>query len=185
MSYYAEPGMAELASWAADLAAGMGQRDRALRATEAAFRIAPSLATYLKAQDLAGERWDAIKPALLAQLRQSHSAEAKVDIFLHEQQIDDAIAAVKDSYDYGLLERVMDAAIATRPDWVIEAASAQAERIMDAGDAQHYNHAVGWLRRAREAYRAAGRQTDWQGYLGAIKTKHGRKYKLMGLIQGL
>jgi uncharacterized Zn finger protein len=185
MSYYAEPGMAELASWAADLATGMGQRDRALRATEAAFRIAPSLATYLKAQDLAGERWDAIKPALLAQLRQSHAAEAKVDVFLHELLIDDAIAAVKDSYGYGLLERVMDAAIATRPDWVIKAANAQAERIMDAGQAQHYEHAVSWLRRAREAYRAAGRMADWQGYLGALKTKHGRKYKLMGLIQGL
>jgi uncharacterized Zn finger protein len=88
-------------------------------------------------------------------------------------------------YSYGLLERVMDAAIAAQPDWVIAAASAQAERIMDAGDAQHYYHAVEWLRRARDAFRAAGRPGDWQGYLSSIRAKHGRKYKLMGLIEKL
>jgi uncharacterized Zn finger protein len=185
MSYYVEHEKAELASWTADLAAGMGQRDRALHAAETAFRVAPSLVAYLKAQELAGQHWQTVKPVLLEQLRRSHSADAKVDIFLHEQLIDDAIAAVKDSYGYGLLERVMDAAIATRPDWVIKAASAQAERILDAGDAKHYDHAVGWLRRARDAYRAAGRLSDWQSYLREIKTQHGRKYKLMGLIQGL
>jgi uncharacterized Zn finger protein len=185
MSYYVEHDKAELASWTADLAAGMGRRHRALHAAETAFRVAPSLVAYLKAQDLAGQRWQALKPALLEQLRRSHAADAKVDVFLHEQLLDDAIAAVKDGYSYGLLERVMDAAISKRPDWVIEAATAQAERIIDAGDAQHYDHAVGWLRRARDAYRATGRPADWQGYLGAIKTKHGRKYKLMGLIQAL
>src|SRR5262249_54634971 len=158
--------------------------ERALHAAETAFRVAPSLVGYLKAQELAGQRWPAIKPTLLEQLRHSRSADAKVDIFLHEHLIDDAIASLKDSYGYGLLERVMDAAISTRPDWVIKAASAQAERIIDAGDAQHYDHAIGWLRRARDAYRAAGRPADWQGYLGAIKTNHGRKYKLMGLLQG-
>jgi uncharacterized Zn finger protein len=185
VSYYVEHDKAELASWTADLAAGMGQRDRALHAAETAFRVAPSLATYLKAQELAGQRWPASKPALLEQLRRSHAADAKVDIFLHENLVDDAIASVKDGYSYGLLERVMDAAISKRPDWVIKAASAQAEQIIDAGDAQHYDRAVGWLRRARDAYRAAGRPADWQGYLGSIKTRHGRKYKLMGLIQGL
>jgi uncharacterized Zn finger protein len=184
-SYYVEHDKAALAAWTAELASGMGLRDRALQAAETAFRVAPSLVAYLKAQELADERWEAVRLGLLAQLRQSHAADAKVDVFLHEQLIDDAIAAVKDGYGYGLLERVMDAAIATRPDWVIEAAKAQAERIMDAGDAKHYDHAVGWLRRARDAYRAAGRATDWQSYLGSIKNTHGRKYKLMALIQGL
>jgi uncharacterized Zn finger protein len=68
---------------------------------------------------------------------------------------------------------------------VIKAARTQAEQIMNTGDAKHYDAAVGWLRRARDAYRAAGHPADWQSYLGAIKAAHGRKYKLMGLIQGL
>ncbi|MEO7911475.1 MAG: SWIM zinc finger family protein [Roseiflexaceae bacterium] len=185
INYYVEHDKAALAAWTAELAMGMGLRDRALHAAETAFRVAPSLVAYLKAQELADERWDTIKPELLAQLRQSRAADAKVDIFLHEQLIDDAIAAVKDGYGYGLLERVMDAAISTRPDWVINAARAQAERIISAGDAKHYDAAVGWLRRARDAYRAADQPADWQGYLSAIKTTHGRKHKLIGLLQGI
>jgi uncharacterized Zn finger protein len=116
-------------------------------------------------------------------LRQTHAyvRDAKVDVFLHEELIDDAIAAVKGG-NYSSLGRVMDAALATRPAWVIQAASAQAEQIMDAGKAQHYDSAVEWLRRARDAYRAAGRMDDWRSYLQSIRTEHGRKYKLMGLI---
>ncbi len=185
VNYSVEHDKAALAAWTAELASGMGLRDRALHAAEVAFRVAPSLVAYLKAQELAGERWDTVRPGLLTQLRQSRTADAKVDVFLHEQMIDDAIASVKDGYGYGLLERVMDAAITTRPDWVITSASAQAERIMNAGDAKHYDDAVGWLRRARDAYRAAGRPPDWKAYLAEIKATHGRKYKLMGLLQGL
>jgi uncharacterized Zn finger protein len=179
---------APLADWLADLATAMGDHDRALRAAETAFRAAPSLNAYRKAQELAGERWETVKPGLLEHLRQTKAyiGEANVDIFLHENLIDDAITAVQDRHYYGgALTRVMDAALATRPDWVIKAATAQAEAIMNAGKAQHYDVAVEWLRRARDAYRSAGRQADWQGYFDSIRIEHGRKYKLMGLLKGL
>jgi uncharacterized Zn finger protein len=182
-AFYGDHQRAELASWAADLAAQMGDQARALRAAETAFRITPSLRAYLKAQELAGERWEAVRPALLEGLRQSHAADAKVDIFLREGLIDDAIASVKGSHSYGLLEQVVDAATATRPDWVIRTATTQAERIMDAGQAQQYDHAVNWLRHAREAFRIAGRDSDWRSYLADVRAKHGRKHKLMGLIE--
>ncbi len=56
---------------------------------------------------------------------------------------------------------------------------------MDAGKANHYDDAVEWLRRARDAYRSAGRQADWQALSQrSIRTEHGRKYKLMGLLKG-
>jgi hypothetical protein len=71
MSYAAEHDKAGLAAWTTELAAGMGLRDRALRAAEVAFRVVPSLVAYLKAQELADERWDTIKPQLLTQ--QQHS----------------------------------------------------------------------------------------------------------------
>jgi uncharacterized Zn finger protein len=157
---------APLADWLADLAAGMGDAERALRAAEIAFRAAPSLEAYRKAQELAGERWETTKPELLKHLRrtQAYVGDAKVDIFLHEGLIDDAIAVVQGGQYYGLaLTRVMDAALATRPEWVIKAATTQAERIMDSGKAQHYDAAVDWLRRARDAYRAADRMDDWRG----------------------
>jgi uncharacterized Zn finger protein len=40
------------------------------------------------------------------------------------------------------------------------------------------------LERARAAYRAAGREADWQAYLGEIRARHGRKYKLMRMLEG-
>ena len=127
--------------------------------------------------------------ALLEHLRASVSDWSydvgNVDVFLHEGLIDDAIKVVQSGASYGLLERVMDAAITHRPDWVIQAATSQAERIMNAGKAERYDRAVNWLKRARDAYRAAGREIDWLEYLRAVRQTHGRKYKLMGLMDQL
>lgn len=178
-----------LAAWLAELAASLGRRDLALQAAELAFRSTPSLSAYLYVRELAGEAWAGLRAALIEHLRANASywsySSGAVEVFLHEGLIDDAIKVVEGGAGYSLLEQVMDAAIAERPAWVIQAATSQAERIMDAGKAQSYDHAVDWLRRARDAYRAAGRQQDWQGYLSSIREKHGRKYKLMGLIQRL
>jgi uncharacterized Zn finger protein len=181
-----EQDKAPLADWTADLAAGIGEGQRALRAAEIAFRAAPNLNAYRKALDLAGERSEAVKADLLKHLRQAsvYPGDAKIDIYLHEGRIDDAIAVVGGQHYYGSgLRRVMDAAQATRPDWVIKAACAQAEGIINAGKAQHYDAAVDWLRRAREAYQSAGRIDEWRTYLQSIRTEHGRKYKLMGLME--
>jgi uncharacterized Zn finger protein len=68
---------------------------------------------------------------------------------------------------------------------VIVAATARAAGIIDAGKAQHYDSAVEWLRRARAAYQATGRQPEWHVYLQGLRTQHGRKYKLMGLLDQL
>jgi uncharacterized Zn finger protein len=51
------------------------------------------------------------------------------------------------------------------------------------GEARYYHHAVDWLARAGAAYQAAGREAEWQAYLGEIRTRHGRKYKLMGMME--
>ena len=58
--------------------------------------------------------------------------------------IDKEIAFVNDaSYYRGkLVEKVMDVAIATYPDWVINNASGRAESIMNEGKAKYYDRAV-------------------------------------------
>jgi uncharacterized Zn finger protein len=176
----------ELAAWLSDLADGMGKHERALDAAAVAFRESPSVAAYLRVQELAGERWPELREELLAHLCQVSPlySPAQVDVFLHEGLLDDAIRAVEKGASYDLIERVMDAVVEHRPEWVIQAARRQAERIMDAGKAKYYHHAVGWLEKARAAYRAAGREADWQAYLGEIRSRHGRKYKLMGMLEG-
>jgi uncharacterized Zn finger protein len=176
-----------LASWISDLASGMGKNDSALQAIRIAFNEAPSLATYLRVQELAGEGWTEIRSELLTHLRRTtfYFPQAKVDIFLHEGLLDDAIAAVQGTPDYDLIEQVVDATIEHRPDWVIKAARQQAEQIMNAGRADIYHHALHWLEKAREAYRIASREDEWREYLQEVRTIHKKKYKLMGLLKTL
>jgi uncharacterized Zn finger protein len=181
----AEGDKGALAAWLCDLAEGMGESELALEAATVAFHAMPSMIAYQRVQELAGERWSGMREDLLAHLRRSSYAgsQAQVDVFLHEGLLDDAIASVENSAGYDLLERVMDAVVEHRPAWVIENAREQAERIIEPGQSKYYHHAVNWLDRVRKAYLAAGREADWQAYLAEIRDRHGRKYKLMGLLE--
>jgi len=177
-----------LASWLCDLAHGMGEAELALEAAVVACRDDPSLGAYLRVQELAGERWSELRKELLDYFRHTPPylySSGQVDIFLHEGLWDDAIAAVGEDggYDLDLLERVMDAVVEYRPNWVIQAACRQAERIIEAGQSKYYHHAVDWLEKARAAYMAAGREDEWRAYLRDLRVRHGRKYKLMGLLE--
>ena len=108
-----------------------------------------------------------------------------MDVFIYEGLFDDAIAAVDRGGGYSDIERVMDAVWDHQPDWVIQTALKQAARIIEPGQAKYYHHAVNWLERARDAYQTAGRETEWRAYLRDLRERHGRKYKLMGMIERL
>jgi uncharacterized Zn finger protein len=179
---------AMLATWLCDLAQSMGKAEQALSAATIAFHESPSLFAYLKVQELAGKQWLAHRIDLLTYLRQhtGYITQARVDIFLHEGLIDDAIKAVSDDSPLkSHLEQVISAAIQSRPQWVIQTAQAQAQRIIDTAKAKDYHHASTWLKHARDAYLAAGREREWQSYLDGIRQQHKRKYKLMGVLREL
>jgi uncharacterized Zn finger protein len=176
----------ELADWTSELAQGLGDTETALAARISAFKLRPSMRGYQQAKTLAGISWQTLQPDLLQHLRTmdnwSH-AEAKVQIFLAEGSIDDAIATVNDRYTSGnLMQLVMDAAMSDRPEWTIAKAIPPAEDIINRGKAESYQEAVNWLAKARTAYIQSGRQTEWQQYRAQLVTTHGRKRKLMGLI---
>lgn len=178
----------DLATWTSELAEGLGDRQIALRARIAAFKDSPSFADYQKVEDLAGKSWTDVKGELLQTLH-THQRwgveQAKVDIFLYEGLIDDAIAVVTDlhSYHSDLIHRVMDAAVTHNPNWTIENACRRAESIMDAGKAESYRHAVNWLKKVRAAYLQANRQTEWSAYRTQLMTTHARKRKLMEMLR--
>jgi len=178
---------AELASWLRDLAAGMGRMEEALSAALVAFEESPELATYLRVRDLAGEGWPALRDRLLEQLRRvrSYYPSGPVDVFLHEGLIDDAIVAVAEGATHTLVGRVADAAVESRPEWVIAASRGQADAIMDEGKAQYYDSAVRWLGRAKRAYHLAGREPEWRSYLEELLARHSRKYKLVPMLKAL
>ncbi|HEY9639937.1 MAG TPA: hypothetical protein V6C57_05605, partial [Coleofasciculaceae cyanobacterium] len=176
-----------LAVWASELAEGMDQ-ETALQARLKAFQLRPSLPDYLKLKELADQRWASLKEELLTTLRQDTSslnAQAQAAIFLEEGLIDDAIATVTQlsSYQSDIIHPVMDAAIAHRPEWVMENARRRAESIMDEGKAQYYYHAVNWLRRVRAACDQLGQQQEWQRYRTALLQIHARKRKLISMLQ--
>ncbi len=180
----------ELAIWTSDLAEAQGKPQVALTARIAAFKTEPSFQDYQKIEQLAGAGWAALRPDLLQILAQHSSygrSAAKVDIFLHEGEIDRAIKSVTNLsyYEATLVHRVMDAAMSQRPDWVIENARHRAEEIMNRGKADAYHHAVEWLDKAKGAYRESGKSAEWLAYYQELVQTHGRKYKLMGLLQKL
>lgn len=180
---------AELGAWLAGLSREMGRAELALHAATIAFREEQSLASYLRVYELAGAEWPARREELLESLRATRTfyPQGPVDIFLHEGLIDDAIALIdRDSYpSRHLIEQVAAAAIWTRPDWVIQTARKQAEEIMDQKKAAKYDIAASWLAKVRDAYKAAGRDSEWQDYLADLLTKHQRKNKLVPMLRSL
>ncbi|MEO0869709.1 MAG: SWIM zinc finger family protein, partial [Cyanobacteria bacterium J06642_11] len=118
----------DFAVWTSELAEGLEDFDVALEARIVAFKEKPSLQEYQAVESLAAD-WSEIQQELLEHLR--HGArwgtqEAKVDVFLHEGLVEDAIATINPStYSYArprLVLRVMDAAIESHSDWVIDLA---------------------------------------------------------------
>jgi uncharacterized Zn finger protein len=176
-----------LAIWTSDLAEGLGDRPAAIAARTIAFQIHPDFADYGRLEALAGETWPSVKAALLKALQTSESwraQQAKIDIYLHEELLDDAIATIK-SHPYcsdQLVRRVLEAATEAQPDWVIATAKVRAENIMNRGKAESYDQAAEWLGLARTAYLAADRRSEWATYRNHLMQIHGRKYKLMGFL---
>lgn len=176
-----------LAKWLRDEAAVMGKMEQALAAAKVVFQEELDLANYQRAAQLADEQWPEVRTELLDYARHPKSyAPGRIDVFVHEGLIDDAIAAVEamGSY-YTYVEKVVDAATQSRPEWVVQACRKQAEEIMNAGKAELYHAAARWLARARTAYQTLGREDEWQAYLSELMARHMRKYKLMPMLKAL
>jgi uncharacterized Zn finger protein len=174
----------ELARWTVAQAQAADDRALALRAAQAAFTSTYELADYRVVERLAGAEWPAVKTALLDQLARSTSYR-KVDIYLYEHMLVEAMAFVDHSFYSGDLERVIQATRGEFPDWGIRKCRGQAESIMNAGKANAYDTAVAWARLARDIYLQHGRRAEWQSYLDSLLSTHGRKYKLVPMLQGI
>ncbi|BCL38952.1 SWIM zinc finger domain-containing protein [Nostoc sp. MS1] len=178
----------ELGIWTSDLAEALGHPQAALVALMAAFQVKPCFVDYQRMTELAGEKWESIKTELLRIIRTCRIwgvESAKVDIFLHEGLIEDAISTVTElsSYNSALIHRVMEAAVYHNPDWVIANARRRAEKIMDEGKAEYYGDAIAWLKKVRAAYIQSSRQADWSKYREKLIEIHTRKRKLMAMFK--
>jgi uncharacterized Zn finger protein len=174
----------ELAIWLRDRATERHETARALAAGLIAFRAIPSLAAYQRAKQLAKADWPNLRQELLDFLRQGQhvDGQTRIEIFLHENLIDDAIQSTDRYTSSKTLAQVMDAAIKHQPRWVIDQARQKAEPIMDEGKSAQYAEAVDWLRKVKQAYHTLGQDQEWRDYLGALREKHRRLRKLMPML---
>ncbi len=180
----------KLGSWTAELAEELGNAEVELEARQSAFYDNPHSTDYFKIKDLTGENWSKFQPDLLNVLRQNKTfikTEIKVDIFLSEGLIDEAIASVKGlgSYHIDLVHRVMDAAIKQRPDWVIETARSFAEAILERKKSESYNQAIDWLKKVRAAYLQKEQLEEWRTYRQELLQTHARKHKFRGMLEDM
>jgi uncharacterized Zn finger protein len=179
---------AALAGWLRDEASAAGQPERALVAARAAVRESLLLSDYLSVEALAGPQWNAMREGLLAELRplSKRSPSSWGEVLVREGLIDEAITIADASpHDYTFVEKVVDAAVESHPDWVIRTCRAQAERIMNEGASKYYHYAARWLQRARAASMAAGRDAEWKEYMDGLLSYHRRKYSLVPLLKPL
>jgi uncharacterized Zn finger protein len=178
----------KLGIWTCELAEQLGDINAAIFARINAFQGNSTFADYRIIEELAGDNWAGIKSDLLQILHTITMfgiTEAKINIFLHEGLIEDAIFCVSElrSYDAELIYRVMDTAVSVNPEWVIENSCHRAEKIMDAGKSEYYRYAAEWLKKARAAYLASNQQAEWRKYYHKLLEIHCRKRKLMELLR--
>ena len=180
-------GKAELAHWTREQAALVGDHALALKAAQEAFNSSFALADYKLAKELAGDKWQNIKPNLQEKLEQSWTTSQKIDVYLYENMLDEAMQLFSEqSYFHEHdLRRVIEAARKTRPDWGIRKSKHQAEYIMDTGKAGNYDTAVSWLRLTRDIYQEHKRQAEWERYLESLLDTHHRKYKLVPMLRNI
>ena len=182
-----EEGKAELAQWTRDQAKVANIQDLALKAAEIAFINSHKLSDYQAVQQLSKEAWPTIKPALLKSLQKSGWVSQKIDIYLHEKMLMEAMQAL-DTQGFASaddLHRVIEATRETHPNWGIGKCKRKAEAIMDEGRSKDYETAVSWLCIAQEIYQQHQRQHEWQIYLNKLLATHQRKYKLVPMLQNI
>ncbi|NBD33434.1 MAG: SWIM zinc finger domain-containing protein [Cyanobacteria bacterium] len=175
------------AVWTSQLAETIGDTEAALEARIIAFKMEPSFSDYERLEALA-DHWSDLRTELLQSLRETDSwraESAKVNIFLKEGLIEDAIAIVSDlsSYHTQLIFKVMDQVLESHSQWVIDNAKARAESIIERSDAKLYEAAVQWLKRVQATYLAMNQESEWFRYREELLKTHGRKRKLMGLME--
>lgn len=178
-------GRIALPMWTSELAESLGGSAGALEAALVAVRHQPSLGTYQRVEELAGDEWPHHRDALLEEIKSWNVDAANiVEILLYEGLIQDAVSmADQHPHNYGLHRRVVGRALEAAPEWVVRVARRHAEDIMDHGRSTYYQEAVDWLAHARDAYVNMDAADEWNAYLESIRQAHGRKHKLMGVMR--
>jgi uncharacterized Zn finger protein len=84
-----------------------------------------------------------------------------------------------------VVEKVADAVLPHRPEWVIAVAGKQAEILIAKTASKCYPIAARWLGKMKQACAASGKNADWSTYLERLKEKYPRRQALQAELEKL
>lgn len=143
----------QLALWLTPLEESRGRTEMTLLVYRTACDEEPSIEIYRHIKRLAGASWERIQPVLLQKAGERHFQDVLVDIHLVKKDWDEAIKiAEQDRWSFALLEKVADATISYRPDWVIRVPLKQSGQLISQTRSKLYSIAACWFERAKKAY---------------------------------
>ena len=120
-------------------------------------------------------------------LKASPYTNVLVDVYLFEEAWDEAIVVADQTadWDYSLIDKVVDAVLPFRPDWVIQASRKQAEGLIVKTQSKYYAIAENWLAKMKNAYLASDRKPEWLTYLEDLKITNSRQPTLQAELRKL
>ncbi len=176
----------ELATWLAPLEESQGRKEMALLAYRSAFEVHPAIELYRNLKRLSGMNWENLRPSLLKKASEIYHSDVLVDIHLEESEWDAAIKIVeKETFSFHLLEKVADAMIPQRPDWVIHVSIKQADGLIVQTQSKLYPVAARWLERAKKAYQYKGQAAEWKVYIDNLRAVYAKRPALQKAIEKL
>ena len=176
-----------LGIWLGTVEEAQGNVEQAKQAYLISFTDQPVLELYSKLKKLAGTDWLKLQPCLIQMVKDSHRVDVLIDIYLFEEEWDQAIEAADEisNYNYPLIEKVADILLPHRPEWVIEACRKQAEGLIAKTQSKYYVIAAHWLGKMKQAYLYLNRKADWVDYLEGLKKTYSRRPALQAELSKL
>ena len=177
----------DLGVWLGPIEETQGRIEQAIQAYLAAFTSQPSLELYGSLKKLSGTDWENLRMVLMPFLQASPYTDVLVDVYLFEEEWDQAIDVANKAgeWNYSLIEKVTDAVLPFRPDWVIRASRKQAEGLIAKTQSKYYAIAASWLTKMKKAYLASGRKAEWLAYLDGLKSTYSRRPALQAELRKL
>lgn len=177
----------DLGVWLGPIEETQGRIEPAIQAYQAAFTSQPSLEVYSSLKKLSGAKWENLRGSLMQILLASPNTNELVDIYLFEEAWDEAITVADQTseWNYSLIEKVVDAVLPFRPDWVVRASQKQAEGLIAKTQSKYYAIAAGWLAKTKKAYLVSDRKTEWLAYLESLKSTYSRRPALQAELKKL
>src|SRR6266487_594428 len=158
-----------------------------LEVTETLFHTQPLLKYYQELRDLARQldRWQTLRPTLLAFLEESKNTRPLIEIALDEGEIEKALQRLKElakkdrygttyegDYGYGIDLKVAQAAEETSPQEAIALYQQRAERLIAQRDRKQYHEACTFLAKMRSVYEKSGERGAWASYIATLRQQN-------------